>query len=98
MMPIHTLVYTSGSRKPIAIPLDLKPRHRGSYTAHMRWAARAFLVVEATGASAEPSVRCDPNLPFATTGANDRDRVVSGPLPRPEPTAWLRRRTKPLPR
>src|SRR5439155_4668968 len=32
----------AGSRKPIAIPVDLKPRHRGSDTAHMRRTARGF--------------------------------------------------------
>jgi hypothetical protein len=41
-----SLNYTSGSRQPIAIPVDLKPRHRGSDTAHMRRAAHGFLVVE----------------------------------------------------
>src|SRR5438445_10251410 len=35
-----SLNYTAGSRKPIAIRVDLKPRHRGSDTAHMRRTAR----------------------------------------------------------
>src|SRR5271169_1790561 len=37
MLPLN---YTAGSRKPIAIPVDLKPHHRGSDTAHMRRTAR----------------------------------------------------------
>src|SRR5215469_14427735 len=41
-----SLNYAAGSRKPIAIPVDLKPRHRGSDTAHMQRTARGFLVVE----------------------------------------------------
>ena len=35
-----SLNYTAGSRKPIAIRVDLKPRHRGSDAAHMRRTAR----------------------------------------------------------
>src|SRR5437899_1903801 len=34
------LKLTAGSRKTIAIRVDLKPRHRGSDTAHMRRTAR----------------------------------------------------------
>src|SRR5438270_7840758 len=37
MLPLN---YTAGSRKPTAIRVDLKPRHRGSDTAHMRRTAR----------------------------------------------------------
>src|SRR5947208_1564889 len=35
-----SLNYTAGSRKPIAIRVDLKPRHRGSDAAHLQRRAR----------------------------------------------------------
>jgi len=41
-----SLNYTAGSRKPIAILVDLKPRHRGSGTTHRGGQHVAFLVVE----------------------------------------------------
>jgi hypothetical protein len=39
-----SLNYSAGLKKRIAIPADLKPRYRGSDTAHMRRTARGFLV------------------------------------------------------
>src|SRR4029077_5090882 len=60
MLPLN---YTA-ERKPIAIPVDLKPRHRGSDMAHKWRTAPGFLVGGEPEASAEPSVHRDTEAAF----------------------------------
>src|SRR6516225_6616995 len=82
------LNYTARSRKPIATPVYLKPRHRGSDTAHMWRTAPGFLVGGRPEASAEPSVHRDPKL---ATAANGSRGVHIRPLPRHARTTRKRR-------
>src|SRR6516162_1290986 len=68
MLPLN---YTAGSRKPIAVPVDLKQRHRGS---PRRTAADGVAwLYGLTGSVSGPSIHRDATLSFATTTASGRD-------------------------